>query len=176
MYMQSRGQTVPTKKTDWKLVDRNWENEFEADRHSILAIDDPMARSSLAKSAILFFLYLEFLEIVLADIDPAFASVATHPPTSDRLEKIINEFGPLVEIDLEWSESALSHVRDYADSVKQHRSENDEIFSFYGSIYLGQWKGPELIDRLITRNCKFIASYPKPYPDTRMSCVLIWLA
>jgi hypothetical protein len=143
-----RAMTSPTTGRDWGSYRRSWENEFEADLHAILDVAHELSRMKLVQGAVLFFLHIFFHERIAAAFDPEFAMIDTHPPTQERLERVIERFGKEIGVDSVWMERALEHQSAAADSLVQHFRENPELMSMYGSVYLASWRGKELVDRV----------------------------
>lgn len=129
-------------------IKRSWREEFEADRHSIIEISNHSIRAKLVKGAILFFLNLYYYENVIDSIDPDFSQINTHPPTIERLNRIIDEFGHIVKIEDNWREEALERQRWLAKDTIALLRKRPELLSSYGSIYLGSWQGRPLVDRV----------------------------
>lgn len=127
---------------------RSWDEEFEADLHAIVDVEDPRAQVKLVQGAVLFFLHIYFHERVTAAFDPEFAAIDTHPPTVERLRKIVESFGTKIDIDGEWMKRALISQSARADDLIKHFRDHPNLLDMYGSVYLGIWKGPTLLDRI----------------------------
>ena len=132
----------------WDIYNRDWHAEFEADHAAINDLDRAEDKEEMARAAIVFFIQLECIERVMASLSEDFASIDTHPPTPERLKRIVDDFGEVAGVDQEWVDHVLAQVWSTADEIIHHGQENGEVFSRYGSMYLGQWRGPELVDRV----------------------------
>lgn len=150
-----RAMTSPAEESyrrDWIAVRRSWQQEYEADIEAINAIIDPDKKLLIAQGAALFFLYLGFFEEIFEHFNPSLRDLDTHPPTISRLKRLISEFGKDIGADLNWADSAMAHTKTAAKHLVELNVEIDEekksFFGWYGSVYLGQWKGPDLIDRV----------------------------
>jgi len=133
---------------EWHSHLRGWDEEYAADLGAISEVEEETARKHLAMAAALFFLYLEFFELVDEGIDPSYAQLDTHPPTAERLRRIVDQFGGLIDIDQEWAASKLNYVRRCAANILEKNKEQEGILTFYGSIYLASWRGKALVDRV----------------------------
>lgn len=133
---------------EWRSHRRSWDEEYEADAGAITEVEDETARKYLTMAAALFFLYLEFFERVEAGLDPSLAQIDTHPPTVERLRRIVTEFGDLIDANEEWMNASLNRVRQYADYLLKAHKNQERLLTFYGSIYLASWRGPVLVDRV----------------------------
>lgn len=141
------------------IYQRNWDNEFEADRHSITEILNPQLRRCIIQGSILFFLNLISYESVQSRIDEDYASLSTHPPTEERLRRIARDFGPSAGISDDWLEAALERQFSVAKSLSEYFCEDSSKMNIYGSVYLGSWRGNPLLIGLITEQI-LISSLP----------------
>lgn len=132
----------------WESYRRSWDNEFEADLHAISDVDDKVARARLVQGAVLFFLNILFHESLAEAFDPEFAAIDTHPPTSERLRRVVEQFGRIIGVDNDWMARGLRYQSARADALVEHFREHPNLMNMYGSVYLGVWKGPELVDRV----------------------------
>ncbi|MFE1601598.1 SEC-C metal-binding domain-containing protein [Methylobacterium sp. ID0610] len=130
------------------LYKRGWEQEFEADTASVMGAKAWEARHRLVHGAIHFFLALYVFETVADRLDKAFASIDTHPPTVERFFRIVNRFGSEFSIDRSDAEKWLEYHRRISDQIIALAECQPENFRRYGSIYLAQWQGKPLVDRI----------------------------
>jgi len=157
-YRAARSPSFSSVERGWLAAKRSWEHEYEADRGALEAVTDDSNRLHVANGAIQFFLCLIFFEEVFEGLDADLKEVDTHPPTEERLRRIVLEFGSAVGIDEEWGVAAASHMRSIskqliemsidAANIGTNELESRPLFGWYGSLYLGRWKGPTLIDRV----------------------------
>jgi hypothetical protein len=147
-YRSFRGSKIESRDRGWTAVRRDWEHEFSADIAAIDAVSQNPARHRMAQAAILFMIYLAFVETMIEHSNVALRDVDTHPPTVERLRKLILSFGLSLGVDTDWGEGAVKHVKNAASQLLDHDFGGRGIFGWYGSVYLGQWRGPELVDRV----------------------------
>ena len=126
--------------------------EFEAD---IEAINRPIFKYEqdldyLVQSAILFFAYIDIFEAVENYLNPPMNSFKTHPDPIERLWRLYNSTCEKITL---FSREDVERIVEKCRSIKEtiitaHLPYNVETYEFYGSVYLGQWRGKELIDRV----------------------------
>jgi hypothetical protein len=143
-----RAMTSQTTSRNWGSHQRSWKNEFEADQHAIKDVDGMLPRMKLIQAAVLFLLHIFFHERITSAFDAEFSAIDSHPPTEDRLRRIVEQFGGEIEIGIEWMERALERQLLTADGLIQHLREHPNLMSAYGSVYLASWRGRELVDRV----------------------------
>lgn len=125
-------------------------DEFAADLHSLAAPSLPAKKlTSRAYYAMLFFMYVDMFEQVEHQIYPPKNSIKTHPAPLDRMLLIAEKFNCKASINLQ---SQADYLLKLSAAVK-HRLQgevatNINLFEFYGSVYLGSWRGPALVDRV----------------------------
>jgi hypothetical protein len=125
------------------------QQEFEADEQAIFRSTDHQHRFDQLSGAILFFIYLDVFEHVKNHIYPPIRPVITHPSPIDRLNRLVETFRPYLPDDIDDHISNLKNVGNlFKSSLGEEATLNPDVFDFYGSVYLGQWRGPELIDRV----------------------------
>lgn len=133
-----------------KVYTYEQQQEFEADLDAIKRpiMSDEM-RKNFANRALFFFAYIEIYDNVKEQIFPSMNRVKNHPEPRERFQKIKQEFYDLFEEDeLENLNSLLSFVDFYKKELQEDVSTNIERYEFYGSVYLGSWRGKPLIDRV----------------------------
>jgi hypothetical protein len=126
---------------------RQHTQEFEADLHSISVVDSKPTRYSLFVGGTSFLLGLHVFETLASEIDRNFAEINTHPRTTTRVKKLVETFNSDPDFKIEGMDEVMEHYDSLSDSVLSLNRKRPETFTFYGSIYLGQWRGPVLIDR-----------------------------
>lgn len=125
------------------------EQEFDADAG---AIDHPkysgddFHQHSIA--ALTFLAYIDIFQSVEDQIFPSMPWGKTHPPPLDRFWRIFDRVSSSSGIGRQEAEKFLEFT-----SIHKKALANDVGFSFdsyenYGSIYLGSWRGPVLVDRV----------------------------
>ncbi len=132
-----------------RIYSPSQKNEFEAD---IDAIERPMVtsdeRANHVSRALYFFTYLDVFESVKEQIFPHNGSIKTHPDPIERFWNIYNRFEDIVTIDKEDIKNLLKCSSAHKDALKEDVSINIDSYEFYGSIYLGSWRGKVLVDRV----------------------------
>lgn len=126
---------------------RQHTQEFEADLHSISVVDSKPTQYSLFVGGTSFLLGLHVFETLANEIDPSFAEINTHPQTTTRIKKLVEAFNSDPDFNIEGMDTVMEHYDSIGDSVLALYRKDPATFTFYGSIYLGQWRGPVLIDR-----------------------------
>ncbi|WP_339289778.1 hypothetical protein [Paenibacillus sp. FSL E2-0201] len=126
--------------------------EFEAD---LEAVNRPNFQSDfefdfLVQSGVLFFLYLDIFETVSHYMYPPGNRVKTHPDPIDRLWNLYNKTSEKIKLfsreDLMSAIKTCEMAKEYI--INEHLPYNIELYENYGSVYLGSWRGKELIDRV----------------------------
>jgi len=133
---------------EWNSYQRAWEQEFETDMHAIADVEEGQAREKLIRGSIMALLFILFHERVAEALDPTFAAINSHPPTVERLERIGKRFGNEISMSESWRQTASAHLSKSADEMVDHFRQHPDLLTMYGSVYLGEWKGPQLIDRV----------------------------
>lgn len=76
--------------------------------------------------------------------------VKTHPDPIERLWNLYHSLLPISETKV--SKQAIENLLTASQSVKDYLQEdigfNIDNYETYGSLYLGSWRGPILIDRV----------------------------
>ncbi len=125
------------------------QDELDADIDAIERPNyTPDMKADMVNRALFFFVYLHIYRSVRDQIFPPVGGIRTHPDPLDRFHSIYNHFKGDVELD-ENNLKALLKLSDmYNDSLAEDVALNFESYEFYGSIYLAQWRGKVLIDRV----------------------------
>jgi hypothetical protein len=125
------------------------QDELDAD---ISAIERPVytpdMRADLVNRALFFFVYLHIYQGVKDQIMPSMGGAKSHPDPIDRFHHMYNHFKDSVELDEENLKSLLELSDIYKKSLVEDVALNFESYESYGSIYLAQWRGKVLIDRV----------------------------
>ena len=125
------------------------QDELDADIHAIeRPIYTPDMREDLINRALFFFLYLHIYQGVKEQIMPSMGWAKTHPEPIDRFHHMYNHFKDDIELDEENLKNLLKLSDVYKESLVEDVAINFESYEFYGSIYLAQWRGKVLIDRV----------------------------
>ncbi|WP_429819344.1 hypothetical protein [Ensifer sp. B1-9] len=127
---------------------RQHAQEFEADWHSISVVDSKPTQQRLFVGGVSFLLALYVFETLAAEIDPAFGSINTHPQTTTRVRKLLEAFNDDPDLHIEDMPSILENYDHLCEAVLDQYREAPDNFTFYGSIYLGSWRGPVRVDRV----------------------------
>lgn len=128
---------------------RSWEQEFEADEHAISAPKyDNSEQYSIVVSALMLLSYVAMFEKVAEFFDPELENILTHPPIKDRMIAIVEKFGNKHNIDMESVEIGFNWHLELAKNLIELGKANPSIYKNYGSVYLAEWQGPVLRDRI----------------------------
>ncbi|WP_170207253.1 M48 family metalloprotease [Roseinatronobacter monicus] len=92
-YRAARSPSLSSVERGWLAAKRSWEHEYEADLGALEALTDPSKKLHITIGAIQFFLCLIFFEEVFEGLDAGLKEVDTHPPTEERLRRIVFKFG-----------------------------------------------------------------------------------
>ena len=135
--------------TQWDAYRRAHEHEFEADLHSILGAEaSEQDRYSLFIGGTTFLLHLTVFETVMESIHPEFGTIFTHPPTMDRFHKLVDHFKPLKSFQIERTDVIVKYYENLANDLVKGHSIQPDTLTKYGSLYLADWQGPPLVDRV----------------------------
>ena len=132
----------------WNVYRRNWGEEFEADIRSISALELKDDREQLTQGSILALTFIHFYETVMGRLDSEFAEIDTHPPTEERLYRVVEIFGELIGVDEDWARRTIERQNASALELVEEFLQNPNLARTYGSVYLSSWRGKELIDRV----------------------------
>ena len=124
--------------------------EFEADEYSVTFPEyDKTIFDEKVNSALYFFAYIELYEQAKEQIFPSMNHIKTHPPAIERMWNIFEKTKDKLEI---IDKSYIQELNDTIMKIKEILQEdiacNFDVYEQYGSVYLSEWKGKELIDRV----------------------------
>jgi hypothetical protein len=129
-----------------------FECEFAADRQAVLLPKtSKKERRMLATGAYDVLLYLHFLESAFAlGMLPEFSVSVTHPPALERLRSVLDAIEPKVSGYRGIVEANIKAVEQMADNAKKRveYADRPDILTFYGSMYLPNYTGRLLEDRI----------------------------
>lgn len=124
-------------------------DELEAD---ISAIDRPVfspdVKADFVTRALFFFVYLHIFQGVKDQIMPSMGRAKTHPNPIDRFHNIYNHFKGDIILDDNNLKNLLELSEIYRESLSEDIALNFESYEDYGSVYLSQWRGKILVDRI----------------------------
>ncbi|WP_155893834.1 M48 family metalloprotease [Cystobacter fuscus] len=149
LFMAFRNESIAD--TPLVVYNYNQKQEFAADEGSLfLPIRQRERREFIFRMAALFFVYMDVFDSVQDEILPRKPYAwRTHP---DAVDRIWNLFGCLPRKSRKNSlRRKINRALRMAKDKKEHLAEgvriSVETFETYGSFYLGQWRGPILVDR-----------------------------
>lgn len=120
--------------------------ELEADEAAIFLpnfSDDKMM--SYAFSAISFFIYLDIYQQASDQIFPANPQFSTHPKPLDRMWNIVKKIGKYEDT---YIEKFLEAAATWKRLLEKDVAYNIDNYEIYGSVYLAEWRGSKLKDRV----------------------------
>ncbi|MBY5551296.1 hypothetical protein HFO61_31660 [Rhizobium leguminosarum] len=126
---------------------RQHSQEFEADLHSISVVEDGPTQFGLFVGGTSFLLALYVFEALANEIDPRFAEINTHPHTATRIQKLFEAFPDELVFFGEDNQGVMEYYDSLVDFLIASYRNHPKLFTFYGSVYLGQWRGRILTDR-----------------------------
>lgn len=127
---------------------RSHADEFSADLHSISSVSDNGVRYSLFIGGTSFLLNLYVFEMLAEKLEPNFPELDTHPNTSERFGRLVEHFRDNPRFMIEGVENVASFFDRTVDNLLNYNLANPNAFSTYGSVYLDEWRGPVLHDRV----------------------------
>ncbi|MCQ2002357.1 hypothetical protein [Rhizobium sp. NRK18] len=133
---------------EWTGYLRRHTQEFDADSYSISAVEENRVRDNLFVGGTSFLLALYVFETVAAVIDPSFLEINSHPSTVTRYRKLVALAPAETNSIMKEADSVTRMYDDIADSLIAHFRRHPQAFTQYGSIYLDEWRGPILRDRI----------------------------
>lgn len=133
-----------------KFYNNSQLQEFEADKGAFdFANYNTTEFNQSISSVFSFFLHLDLYRAVIDTIAPSINSIQTHPDPIDRLWSLYGYFEErITAIDKSYLEEVISANDEKKRELQEHIGFNVELYEFYGSVYLGQWRGPILKDRI----------------------------
>ncbi len=105
------------------------------------------ARTDLVNRALFFFVYLDVFNNAKEQIVPS-VGVKEHPDPMDRFNNIHNYYKDKLELDEENLEVLLKTARAIKETMSEDIALHFESYEIYGSIYLAEWRGRVLVDRV----------------------------
>jgi hypothetical protein len=103
------------------------------------------AKSTRGIAAALFFAFLDVYSQVKEQLFPSANSYQTHPDPLSRLNHAFSKLGDIEGFDLN---NLLLQCEEYKIGLQKNVATYSDDYETYGSIYLGPWRGPVLIDRV----------------------------
>ncbi|MED3311231.1 hypothetical protein COK59_04710 [Bacillus thuringiensis] len=135
----------------YEFYNNRQQQELEADEAAIMRLNfkNQWEFESLVHDAILFFVYLDIYDSVCNKINSQEHLEKTHPNPLDRMWNIYEVIKDRVSFDKSIIENALRIAGIVKGYLKRDLDTNNtEKYRSYGSVYLGKWRGPVLIDRI----------------------------
>jgi hypothetical protein len=123
--------------------------ELDADIDAVCRVQgsaDYAAR--LVYGAIVFFAFLDLFTFVKDQIAPVHDRSRSHPDAIDRLWNMFDAFGERYDIGKSYVDGLIELVEHQKDMLRNDVALNIDNYEDYGSVYLAEWRGPELIDRV----------------------------
>lgn len=142
--------SIDTEEVKHKFFSYDQQDELAADIHSLRMLSLSKEKlGGLIQKVCIYFVFMDIYASVKDQVSPSVNFVKTHPEPMDRFRNIIEEFKDEVDIDYKEMDSFIESARVIKDLLQEDVGYNfDEIYDFYGSVYLGQWRGKPLIDRV----------------------------
>ncbi|WP_392339600.1 hypothetical protein [Moritella marina] len=132
-----------------KIFSYMQQEEFDADTHAISKLDcDRPYKQRMLFGAVTFFSYMDLFQNVKDQISPSSSFVKTHPEPIDRLWNIYNHYGEQFDLDKDIVNSFVEGMKRQKEFLSKDIAVNIESYENYGSVYLAEWRGAELIDRV----------------------------
>lgn len=133
------------------------EKRFSYDQRDELAADidaierpiyTPATKASMLNNALFFFVYIDIYADIKEQISPSHRGLKSHPNPMDRFHNLLDHFDGTVDFDKSNWETLLDIHGMYKKKLKEEVALNIDCFEFYGSVYLGSWRGKVLMDRV----------------------------
>lgn len=125
------------------------QDELDADINAIERPNyPPIKRADIINRALLFFIYLDIYQSVKDQIMPSPGRAKTHPDPIDRFHHMYNHFKQEVKLDKKNLETLIELSNFHKSLLTEDVALNYESYETYGSVYLAQWRGRVLIDRV----------------------------
>lgn len=132
-----------------KIYSYSQKDEFAADIDAIERPNySPEQKEDMLNRALFFFVYLDLYQDIKEQISPSSGGVKSHPDPIDRFYNLRDNFKETVNLNDDNLMTLLACRDEYRKSLKEDVALNIESYEFYGSIYLDQWRGKVLIDRV----------------------------
>ena len=132
-----------------RVYSHSEQRELDADIDAISRVQHSIEyQKTLVGGAILFFAFLDIYELVKNQIAPSHTVVRSHPDSLERLWNIFGRYSQSHDIDKSDVEGLLNALATYKAFLADDVAVNSDSYENYGSVYLADWRGPELIDRV----------------------------
>jgi hypothetical protein len=128
--------------------------EYEADYYALKNIEVKKVEfEGVAQGAFSVLVYLHFIEEFTKDFGIRDFSVSvTHPAAKDRIYKLFNNLGASVPIDKSVIDGMFSVTQEMSEvlhsRIEYLSDQFDDLFGFYGSLYLPSYKKKRNRDRV----------------------------
>ncbi len=135
----------------YKIYNNSQKQEFEADKAVYeLAHYNLQEFIESINSVFHFFLYLDIYRGVIDTISPTIGNYKTHPEPIDRLWNLYDSFEDRINIYIKRKdiESLIEGNQKLIEDIQDDIGYNIETYELYGSLYLEDWRGPILQDRV----------------------------
>lgn len=132
-----------------KIFSYSQQDELAADIDAIERPDfSEDQREDILNRALFFFIYLDIYHSVKEQIYPSIGRYKTHPEPIDRFYNLYNHFKDRIALNEKNLETLMETRTMFKDSLQDDVATNIEFYEFYGSVYLGEWRGKILRDRI----------------------------
>ena len=132
-----------------RIYSHKEQHEFDADIDAIARPEcSTEYRLKLIYGAIVFFAFLDVYAAAKNQIAPVHASSKSHPDPIDRLWNVFRSFSETYEIDKSYVDGLLELLSVQKSYLSKNIAVNIDSYETYGSVYLADWRGPELVDRV----------------------------
>lgn len=126
------------------IYNQSQKQEFEADLMAISLLKDKVGIDNAIMAAVSFFLSLDLYSQAKEQIFPSMSSYKTHPKSEERINNIILSH----EVQSSKVKNLMELNKLLKESLMEDVSINMDKYEFYGSVYLGEWRGEKLQDRI----------------------------
>lgn len=124
------------------------QEELDADLDALeRPVYTPEMRADMVNRALFFFVYLDIYQNAKDQIMPSIGH-KTHPEPMDRFNNLHHYYKNKVNLDEENLEILLNVAKHFKISMSEDIALNFESYESYGSIYLAEWRGKVLVDRV----------------------------
>lgn len=125
------------------------QEELDADLNALeRPVYTPDMKVDMVTRALFFFVYLDIYQSVKDQIMPSFGGAQSHPTPMDRFNYLHQFYKNKIDLDEDNLEILLNNAKMIKESLTEDVAYNIDSYEFYGSIYLGEWRGKVLIDRV----------------------------
>ncbi|OQP99792.1 hypothetical protein BK412_26120 [Vibrio campbellii] len=105
------------------------------------------SKLDMVHRALIFFVYLDVYHKAKSQIMPSFG-VSSHPEPMDRFNNIYSYYKDKLALDKENLDALVNVVDILKDKLTEDIAVNFESYEQYGSVYLAEWRGKVLVDRV----------------------------